>query len=208
MRIIILATAALSIISITQAEYILKIPMEKGQGGALPNGSIKFTNRTLPVEPLLGEWVDKGSPTDCTAWTPLPDTVKKDQPFEQSSTCSQEQTRTVEEQVKNLDTGVISKTGNKSEESQTISVTKKQSTIGTKVACVYGSTWGAGFWLEQPNNTVFFTWYGPSSAAGEYVNETLPNLNTSYVERGYTYSRGNYTFTSVGNGSYYYICRY
>lgn len=80
MRIIILATAALSIISITQAEYIIKIPMEKGQGGALSNSSIKFTNRPLPVEPLLGEWVDKGSPTDCTAWTPLPDTVKKDQP--------------------------------------------------------------------------------------------------------------------------------
>ena len=208
MRIIILATAALSIISITQAEYIIKIPMEKGQGGALSNSSIKFTNRPLPVEPLLGEWVDKGSPTDCTAWTPLPDTVKKDQPFEQSSTCSQEQTRTVEEQVKNLDTGVISKTGNKSEESQTISVTKKQSTIGTKVACVYGRTWGAGFWLEKPDDTVYFIWYGPSSGSGEEVGKTLPNLNTSYVERGYTYSRGDYYYTNGVSGRYYYICRY
>lgn len=134
MRITILVTAALSIISITQASYILNIPMERGQGGALSDGSIKFTTRTppIPVEPLLGEWVDKGLPINCSAWTPLPETVKKDQPFEQSSTCSQEQTRTVEEQVKNLDTGVISKTGNKSEESQTISVVKKQSTIGTK----------------------------------------------------------------------------
>lgn len=95
-----------------QADYTLKIPMEQrqGQGGALSNGSIIFYNGTLPVEPLLGEWIDKGSPTGYTAWTPLPDTVSKDQPFEQLSTCSQEQTRTVEEQVKNLDTGIISKT--------------------------------------------------------------------------------------------------
>lgn len=212
MRITILATAALSIISITQASYILNIPMERGQGGALSDGSIKFTTRTppIPVEPLLGEWVDKGLPINCSAWTPLPETVKKDQPFEQSSTCSQEQTRTVEEQVKNLDTGVISKTGNKSEESQTISVIKKQSAIGTKIVvkqCVSGATWGTGFWLEQPNSTVYFVWYGPSSAAGEYVSKTLPNLNTSYAENGYTYSRGNYKSTSGVSGKYYYICR-
>lgn len=210
MRIIILATAALSIISITQAEYILKIPMEQGQGGALSNGSIKFTNRTLPVEPLLGEWVDKGSPTDCTAWTPLPDTVKKDQPFEQSSTCSQEQTRTVEEQVKNLDTGVISKTGNKSEESQTISVIKKQSAIGTEAGvkqCTYGPNYGGGFWLEKPNNTVYFVWEGPSPEANEYVSKTLPNKPTTYTKDGYTYSRGAYNSYNSSSGYYYQICR-
>ena len=49
MRITILAIAALSIISITQASYILNIPMEQGQGGALSNGSIKFTTRTPPI---------------------------------------------------------------------------------------------------------------------------------------------------------------
>lgn len=210
MRITILATAALSIISITQASYILNIPMERGQGGALSDGSIKFTNRTppIPVEPLLGEWVDKGLPINCSAWTPLPNTVNKDQSFEQSSTCSQEQTRTVEEQVKNLDTGVISKTGNKSEESKTISVIKKQSAIGTKARvkqCPYDVA--RGFWFERPNNTVYFVWSGPSPESNEYVSETLPNKPTTYTKDGYTYSRGKaYSFSS-DSGYYYYICR-
>lgn len=206
MRIIILATAALSIISITQASYIINIPMERGQGGALSDGSIKFTNRTLPVEPLLGEWVDKGLPINCSAWTPLPSTVKNDQTFEQSSTCSQEQTRTVEEQVKNLDTGVISKTGNKSEESQTISVIKKQSAIGTK-AGVKQCTYDGGFWLEQPNNTVYFVWHGLSPEANEYFSKTLPNKPTTYTQDGYTYSRGAYNSYSSVSGYYYQICR-
>ena len=210
MRIIILATAALSIISITQASYILNIPMERGQGGALSDGSIKFTNRTLPVEPLLGEWVDKGLPINCSAWTPLPSTVKNDQTFEQSSTCSQEQTRTVEEQVKNLDTGVISKTGNKSEESQTISVIKKQSAIGTEAGvkqCTYGLNYGGGYWLEKRNNTVLFVWYGPSAMANEYVSETLPNKPTTYTKDGYTYSRGAYMIYNSISEYYYQICR-
>ena len=45
MRKTILLISALSLIGITQAEYILNVPMDKG--------SIKFTNRTLPtpVEP-------------------------------------------------------------------------------------------------------------------------------------------------------------
>lgn len=209
MRIIILATAALSIISITQASYILNIPMERGQGGALSDGSIKFTNRTLPVEPLLGEWVDKGLPINCSAWTPLPSTVKKYQTFEQSSTCSQEQTRTVEEQVKNLDTGVISKTGNKSEESQTISVVKKQSATGTKIVvkkCVYGMNWGSGYWVEMTDNTANFMWYGPSPEAKETLNKTLAGHPTSYTQDGYTYSRGNFDHYS-GSYTYYYICR-
>lgn len=210
MRITILATAALSIISITQASYILNMPMERGQGqgGSLSEGSIKFINRTLPVEPLIGAWTDKGLPTGCSSWTPLPSTIKKDLTFDQSSTCSQEQTRTVEDQVKNLDTGVISKTGNKSEESQTISVQKNQSATGTKVVakqCVYGATWGSGFWLEQTNNTVYFAWYGPSSAANEYVSKTLEGKPTSYTQDGYIYSKG--AFKLSNSGTYYYICR-
>lgn len=90
-------------------------------------------------------------------------------------------------------------------------MTKKQSTIGTKVAikqCVYGSVWGTGFWAENPNNTVSFIWYGQAGADGEYVSKTLPNLNTSYVERGYTYSRGDYNYTSRERVRYYLICRY
>ena len=41
MRKTILLISALSLIGITQAEYILNVPMDKG--------SIKFTNRTLPI---------------------------------------------------------------------------------------------------------------------------------------------------------------
>lgn len=166
--------------------------------------------KIVPHDPLIGDWVNKGEPINCSAWSPNPNTITKNQTFEQSSTCSQEQTRSIEQQVKNLDTGVVSKTGEASEESQTISVTKKQSAIGTKATtkqCVYGSTWGKGFWLETPENKVALVWYGPSSAAGEYVSRTLPNLTTSYTEGVYTYSRGSYNSTSAVSGTYYYICR-
>jgi hypothetical protein len=192
--------ATLSIQSHAAYEVVIKVPdihMVK---------MVKLVAHT----PLLGDWIDKGLPINCSAWTPLPSTVKKDQTFEQSSTCSQEQTRTVEEQVKNLDTGVISKTGNKSEESQNISIGKKQSSVGTKAPvkeCVHNSNWGAGFWLEQPNNTVYFVWYGPSPEANEYLNKTLPTIVTTYSQGGYTYTRGAYKSTSPVSGKYYEICR-
>jgi len=166
--------------------------------------------KIVPHDPLVGDWINKGEEKNCSAWTPNANTITKNQIFEQTSTCSQEQTRTIEQQVKNLDTGVITKTGESSEELQTISVTKKQSATGTKATvkqCVYGSTWGNGFWLEKPDNTVYFIWYGPSSSSGEHVSRTLPNLNTLYTEGGYTYSRGNYNSTSGVSGKYYYICR-
>lgn len=170
---------------------------------------IKMVN-IVAHTPLIGDWIDSGSPTNCSAWSPLPSTVNKGQSFEQSSTCSQEQIRTIEEQVKNLDTGVISKTGKKTEESQNASVIKKQSAIGTKAGvkqCTYGPNYGGGFWLEQPNNTVYFVWYGPSPEAHEYVSKTLPNKPTTYTQDGYTYSRGSYNSYSTVSGYYYQICR-
>lgn len=170
---------------------------------------IKMVN-IVAHTPFVGDWRDKGAPTNCSAWTPNPNTVKKNEVFEQSATCQQEQTRTIEEQVKNLNTGIVSKTGNKSEESQNINVSKKQSSVGTKATvkqCVYNPNWGAGFWLEQPNNTVYFVWYGPSPDANEYLSKTLPNKPTSYTQDGYTYSRGAYNSYNAVSGYYYQICR-
>ena len=171
--------------------------------------NIKMIN-IVPHSPFVGEWVDKGSPTNCSAWVPLPTTVKKGQTFEQSSTCSQEQIRKIEEQVKNLSSGLISKTGKTSEESKNISVSKKQSSIGTKPIvkeCVYGATYGHGFWLERPDNTVYFIWYGPQSGSTETLSKTLPGKPTSYIQDGYTYSRGDYNSYSSVSGYYYKICR-
>ncbi|MGY2292133.1 hypothetical protein ACW9H6_20600 [Pseudomonas sp. SDO528_S397] len=50
MKKIIVAILALSITSITQAAYTIKIPLEQSNGGALPNKSINFKNDT-PVIP-------------------------------------------------------------------------------------------------------------------------------------------------------------
>ena len=199
---IIIATvfATFSIHSYAKYEVIINVPTAN---------MIKMVN-IVPHTPFIGEWKDKGAPTNCSAWTPLPATVKKGQSFEQSSTCSQEQIRTIEEQLKNLDTGAISKTGKKTEETQTTSVIIKQSAVGTKAGvkqCGYGPTWGAGFWLEQPNNTVYFVWYGPSPEANEYVSKTLPNKPTTYTQDGYTYSRGSYNSYNAVSGYYYQICR-
>lgn len=171
--------------------------------------NIKMVN-IAPHTPLIGEWVNKGDPNNCSAWIPLPTTVKKGQNFEQSSTCKQEQIRNIEEQVKNLNTGLISKTGKYTEESQIINISKAQSSVGTKPIvkeCVIGATDGAGYWLERPDNTVSFIWYGPKGNSPERVSKILTNNETSYTQDGYTYSKGDFNSHSSVSGYYYKICR-
>lgn len=53
----------------TKAEYqvLIKVP---------DANIIKMVN-IAPHTPFIGEWIDKGSLTNCAAWTPLPATVKK-----------------------------------------------------------------------------------------------------------------------------------
>ena len=185
----------------TKAEYKVLIKV--------PDANIMKMVNIVPHTPLIGAWIDKGSPNNCSEWNPLPSSVKKGENFEQSSICKQEQVRKIEEQVKDLNTGLISKTGKITEESQITNISKKQTAVGSKTSvkkCVYGSSYGAGFWVEQITDSVIFIWYGPAGGS-ETVNLTIPNKPTSYTIDGYTYSRGDFVFSNNVNGSYYQICR-
>ena len=176
----------------------------------VPDANIIKMMNVVSHTPFIGEWIDTGEPNNCSAWTPLPTTVKKGQTFEQSSTCKQEQIRKIEDQVKDLNTGLISKTGKYTEESQITNSSKTQSSVGTRPIvkeCVYGASDGKGYWLERPDNTVSFTWYGPYGNSPERVSKILTNNETSYTQDGYTYTKGDFNSYSSVSGSYYKICR-
>ena len=59
----------------TKAEYkvLIKVP---------DANIIKMVN-IVPHTPLIGAWIDKGSPNNCSEWNPLPSSVKKGENFEQ-----------------------------------------------------------------------------------------------------------------------------
>jgi hypothetical protein len=54
MRKKILSIAAISLISIAEASYELKVPLESSGGGSLPNGSIIFKDRETTIPPIGG----------------------------------------------------------------------------------------------------------------------------------------------------------
>lgn len=66
-------------ISLTFANYMAIFPLEQTKGGALPKGSVKFTNQSqienwLATEPFYTDWINVGDLTSCN-WTPNPNTV-------------------------------------------------------------------------------------------------------------------------------------
>lgn len=141
MRITILATAALSIISITQAEYILKIPMEQSQGGALPIGSIQIKPRTPPLpienwqpaEAIYSEWANEGNIYDCSNWVPATSTQNVGVNFQQTADdCKQVQTRTKQEREMDSVTLYFRNIGQPRSEKKSIAVYSARQATGTK----------------------------------------------------------------------------
>jgi hypothetical protein len=84
------------------------------------------------ADPAYGNWVDVGNIYGCSNWSPYTSTVGKGLTFEQIATnCSQNQTRTVQPQIKNNVTGEIKAEGAMGSEDRAIIVSDHRDAIGT-----------------------------------------------------------------------------
>lgn len=126
----------------TQADYMIKIPLEQNQGGSLPSGTVTIKNITpqapienwMPTTPFYTEWVNDGEPFDCTNWSPDPITVALGETFTQTATnCSQRQTRNGQDKELDTATGNLRDKGNPYLEDRVISVPSTRDSIGSLI---------------------------------------------------------------------------
>jgi hypothetical protein len=111
--------------------------------------NIHFISKWLSSDPLLGEWVNVGTPTGCSVWTPDPSTKNMGESFQQTgSGCNQEQTRSVQEREQNNVTHEYRNVGSVKNENQTLkNQTTTRTATGTKVVTecnLPNSLWTAG----------------------------------------------------------------
>lgn len=213
MRITILATAALSIISITQAEYIIKIPMEQSQGGALPIGSIQIKPRTPPLpienwqpaEAIYSEWANEGNIYDCSNWTPSVSTVMKDETFNQTATdCKQDQSRTKQDREQETTTLAYRNVGVPVSETSTITANSSRTATGTALCS-----------FSRVGLTSIYWFSGTSSSSNSYVvyeNGVMIKNDGGYDTKTFTlngvnYTRGTTVKAGAGNYNYYEVCK-
>ena len=128
-------------ISTAQAGFIIKIPLEQTQGGALPDGSINITHRTpglpvenwQPAEPLYGEWVNVNDIYGCSNWTPATSTQPIGVIFQQTADdCKQDQTTTKQEREKETTTLAYRNLGQPTTETKSIVTYSSRQATGTK----------------------------------------------------------------------------
>jgi hypothetical protein len=117
-----LITLALSFLIVSQAEYIIKIDLDK---------NVIFKNWTS-IDPTKTEWTDAGYIYQCSNWNPLASTITVGQNFLQTSTdCKQDQSRTIQEREQDSGTNVIRDVGVPYTEQRTITVSDSQQSIGS-----------------------------------------------------------------------------
>lgn len=125
MKNIILTASLLSVFSISYASYILNVPLEQQNGGALPSGSIimggSSNNVWLAILPAYTVWSSTGTPYNCLTWNPDPSEVPINKLFTQESNdCSIQQSRTKQNQEKNKLSGAVRNVGNPITESKIV----------------------------------------------------------------------------------------
>ena len=116
MKNIILTASLFSLFSISYASYILNVPLEQQNGGALPSGSIimggSSNNVWLAILPAYTAWSSTGTPYNCLTWNPDPSEVPINKLFTQESNdCSIQQSRTKQNQEKNKLSGIVRNVG-------------------------------------------------------------------------------------------------
>ncbi len=74
---LLLSALAISISTMSFADYMIKMPLETFNGGNLPNGSISFITAEAPVEPEILDCTGAGLSTECDnrldAWSTFAD---------------------------------------------------------------------------------------------------------------------------------------
>lgn len=117
-----LITLVLSFFSVSQAEYIIKIDLDK---------NVVFKSWSS-IDPTKTEWTDTGNIYQCSNWTPLASTITVGQNFLQTSTeCKQDQSRTIQEREQDSGTNDIRDVGVPYTEQRTITVSDSQQSIGS-----------------------------------------------------------------------------
>lgn len=187
-------------ISTAQAGFIMKIPLEQTQGGALPDGSINITHRTpglpvenwQPAEPIYSEWTNKGDIYGCN-WTPAASLVLRDEPFNQSETdCKQDQTRTKQDREQEIATLAFRNIGTPTIENKTTNAVSDRTQTATGTAtCIFNQSGINTQWLVdikadnhllQVNGNILY------NGQGKY--------STTLIINGKTYKRGNIKATT------------
>lgn len=140
---------SLLIISLSNAEYTAKLPLESDKGGNLSNGSIKFINQNLgntenwvPTSPIYTSWSNSGNVFGCTNWSPIVTDFSAGQSVTQTATdCQQQQTRTRQNREQETTSLAYRNVGAPITETQLIS------TIGTRLfQCEYDVSVANIYW--------------------------------------------------------------
>lgn len=211
MKKIILNLTLISICSATQADYIIKIPLENDNGGHLPNNSINITPRTpslpnetwIPYDTEYTAWVNQDEPYNCTNWTPNESSVITGEFFTQTATdCKQNQTRLVQEREQETTTMIIRNKGISTIDSNIILVESSRQATGS-MNSIYDSN---NYWMSS---------YEPSRDINEFSvfinNESITDKDhntTSYKFKEIQYIRGKNIMASLINiddNRYYYM---
>lgn len=208
--IIITLTALIVLTSTAQAQYILNIPMEQGQGGisgSLPGGSINFKSK-IPPKPIenwqpavaiYSNWANTGVPYDCN-WTPDSSTILIGDSINQTATsCKQDQNRTKQDQEQEATTLVYRNVGLPVSEIKTSNIAATGSnslrtTTGTANCLYLNVRLQESYWFSGYNGSYVVYVRGKMITSGNgygmssvYIGGKIYNRGTTvkYLSNGY-----------------------
>jgi hypothetical protein len=148
-------------------------------------------------------WVNNGSVTSCSNWTPAPATVTIGQAFTQTATdCQQAQTRSRQDREQETTTGAVRNKGVAVTENQTITTSSTRSSTGTKETWV-ATTPTSTDWVNSGAVTGCSNWTpDPSTvAAGTGFTQTATNCSQSQTRSTQNRDRETTTGAIRNNGS-------
>ena len=199
------------------ADYIVQYPDQKV--------TFKNLGQWVQGDPVITEWINVGSPYDCTSAEPLEDTQPLGITYTKNfSGCQQLQERNVTHFEKHTISGVIRNSVTTKENQILTNATYSKNAVGTKVVkeCSFSNASGkSNRWIDvAKTNTQNYTitygmqlqWLGQSLIYNINTSKTYAKTAT-FVYDGYVYTRGEYktssTYSEQNRLDYYYyeLCR-
>lgn len=160
-----------------------------------------------PAEPIYSEWVNVGSVSGCSNWTPAASTILKDVAFNQTATdCNQYQTRTIQSREQETTTLAYRDVGEPVTIGQNITINSSRTATGT-ASCSY---------KRYVNGTTDTYWFAGTTSSNNaylvYVNGVqIKSANgyhtTSFTFNGIIYKRGTILKDSTAGYMYYEVCK-
>lgn len=190
MKKIFLTLSLLSVVSIAHANYFVHVPLEKSQGGTLPDGSIIFISDSWkPTVPYYSAWVP-GESFNCFTYPPDPSYFDIGDFFirsqHQYNSCYYYEVRTVQEREYNNYTKEYRNVGEPTEETGTVSKIRNDP--------------------PEPIEAYFCAYDTPSATEGGYYITSDSSGNKNAMWDGISYNLGtNYSFAWTYEGEQRYI---